>query len=150
MRRGSCLIINQVFEHDSEIRRNGTECDVIALKRLWSKLGCTNIVVKRDLTREKIMETLRDFNESLQISKPDYFVIVILSHGRTNIRTGLHEILDVNMNGVAIKDIKAVFLNGIKCPSMVGKPKLFIINACRQTKYTSSDQSRYVLYYIVR
>ena len=106
-------------------------------------MGCTNIVVKRDLTRNEIMETLRAFNENLQISKPDYFVIVILSHGRKNMRTGLDEIMDVNMTGVKVKDIKGVFLDGMKCPCMVGKLKLFIINACRQTKYHSSDQSRY-------
>ena len=143
VRRGECLIINQLFKEDVKKRRYGTECDELSLKILWSKLGCESITIKRDLTRDEILECLRRFNEKLQISNPHYFVIVILSHGRRNKATGLEEVMDVNMDGLSVRNIKELFVNGAKCPSMVGKPKLFIIQACRGNRDQVLQKSRY-------
>ena len=131
VRRGECLIINQLFENRLEYRRNGTEYDELSLKRLWSSLGCQKITVKRDLTGTQIMKCLKAFSKQLERSKPHYCVVIILSHGRRNLITGLEEIMGVDMEGVAIKDIKELFMNGKKCPGMIGKLKLFLFQACR-------------------
>ena len=67
----------------------------------------------------------------LEISRPHFVIIAILSHGNKNDSTGLEEIMDVHMNGIPIRDIKKMFIDGKACPCMVGKPKLFLIQACR-------------------
>ena len=131
VRRGKCLIINQTFKDNPEYRRYGTQEDVLALKDLWSRLGCQEITIKSDLKRNEIFECLRKFREELEISKPHFVTIAILSHGNKNDYTGLEEIMDVQLNGIPIRDIKKMFLDGKACPCMVGKPKLFLIQACR-------------------
>ena len=40
-------------------------------------------------------------------------------------------LLDINGKGVPITKIKNMFIDGHKCLTMVGKPKLFFIQACR-------------------
>ena len=131
VRRGKCLIINQTFKDNPEYRRYGTKEDVLALKDLWSRLGCQEITIKSDLKRNEIFQCLRRFREELEISKPHFVTIAILSHGNKNDYTGLEEIMDVHMNGIPIRDIKKMFIDGKACPCMVGKPKLFLIQACR-------------------
>ena len=75
------------------------------------------------------MEVLTDFLGKLEESKPQYMAVVILSHGCNS--GGIEFILDIKMNGVPLNTIKDMFIDRKTCPSMVGKPKLFFIQACR-------------------
>ena len=150
VRRGECLIINQLFKNKSKYRRNGSEHDELSLKRLWSELGCRKVLVKRDLNRNEIMKTLTVFNKQLQKSKPHYCVIIILSHGRKNSLTGLEEIMDIDMQGVPIKDIKEMFINGEKCPAMIGRLKLFLFQACRGTTSPVLNRLTYYNDYLIQ
>ena len=132
LRRGECLIINQIFEDDPTSRRDGTKKDEMDLVELFEYLGCkNNVLVERDLTSEEMMTVLKNFRYKLRISKPDFFVLVILSHGKRNPRTGTEYILDIKKRGVPLRKITNMFIDGQKCPSMVGKPKLFFVQACR-------------------
>merc|ERR1712080_386000 len=58
-------------------------------------------------------------------------VLCILSHGRLNTTTNKDEIMDINWQGVPTIELIDMFALGTYCPSMVGKPKIFIIQACR-------------------
>ena len=146
VRRGKCLIINQTFKDNPnpKYRRYGTQEDVLALKDLWSRLGCQEITIKSDLKRNEIFECLRRFREELEISKPHFVAIAILSHGNKNDYTDLEEIMDANMNGIPIRDIKKMFIDGKACPCMVGKPKLFLIQACRGSITQPQGHLRYM------
>ena len=62
-------------------------------------------------------------------------VLVVLSHGRKNPNTGMGEVMSIDWKGVPIQYIKNSFNDGHKCLSMIGKPKLFIIQACRGNKW---------------
>ena len=130
--RGECLIINQTYENDPKNRRQGTEKDEIDLIQTWQKLGCKDsIMVKRDLTIYEITEALKEFRSKVESSLPDFIVVVVLSHGRRDLETGIEFVMDINMKGFPIEKIENMFINGQKCPSMIGRPKLFFIQACR-------------------
>ena len=134
MERGACLIINQLHERESDEskRRYGSEKDEEDLILAMSKIGCENdIMVKRDLTADEIEQCVNQFRDGLVETNPDFSVIVILSHGRQNSKTGQDEVLGIDWKGVRLSRIKNSLIDGKKCPTMIGKPKLFFIQACR-------------------
>ena len=136
IRRGECLIINQVFSNDPTYERKGSFKDVKDLIKTWSDLGCKdNVTVISDVTETEMMTALKHFRRRLASKLPDFMVLVILSHGKRDIKTGREYIMDINWKGVALGSIKNMFIDGTKCKSMVGKPKLFFIQACRGTRH---------------
>jgi len=56
----------------------------------------------------------------------DAFILVILSHGN---KDGIYGI-DGRKGFVLLEDITALF-DGPKCRSLIGKPKMFFIQACQ-------------------
>ena len=105
--RGECLIINQKFANNPKKERTGTEKDEEELIKSMTKIGCKNrIQVETDLTRHGIVRCLKHFCRELDKSKPDFIMIVVLSHGRTNPTTGVDEIMGVDMKFIAINTIK--------------------------------------------
>ena len=130
--RGECLIINQLFENDPKYRRESSRKDEHDLVKIWDRLGCkNNIRVERDLTKTEMMNALVEFRHRLKVTSPDFMVLVILSHGKRDSKTGMEYIMDINMKGIPFSKIRNMFIDGHKCPSMIGKPKLFFIQACR-------------------
>ena len=132
VRKGHCIIINQTFQGDPVLKRHGTERDEEKLIKVWNKLGCRdNIYVKRDLSRADILSAFKDFIRIAEGNPPDFMVVIVLSHGRINPKTGQDEIIDIKKKGLSFNKIKNVFIDGKNCPLMVGKPKLFYFQACR-------------------
>ena len=130
--RGECLIINQIFKDNPQFYRQGTEQDEESLIRIWNMIGCRdNISIVRDLTKKQIITALNKFRQRLERTRPDFMVIIILSHGFRDRRTGCDCIMDINQEGLSVTSIKNKFIDGHLCPSMIGKPKLFFIQACR-------------------
>ena len=142
VKRGECIIINQIYKNNQKYYRKGTEKDETELIRTWEKLGCkNNITVERDLTRDQMINALTKFRLKLKKSLPDFMAIIILSHGKRDAKTGAEYIMDVNMNGMLISKIKNMFIDGHKCPSMIGRPKMFFIQACRGIKNNSPQDT---------
>ena len=75
-----------------------------------------------DLTGNQIKNVCQKFADMYH-SDCDSFVCVILSHGEEGIVFGTDK-------AVQIKDLSDMFKPD-RCPSLAGKPKLFIIQACR-------------------
>ena len=74
---------------------------------------------------------IRDIMKEMQKrdhSKYDFFVCCLMSHGSEGIIAGTDD------EDVTIKEIGA-HLNGDGCKSLVGKPKMFFIQACRGDSY---------------
>ena len=125
-------------------RRHGTEKDEEELIKSLSRVGCRNrINVERDLNKSEILNSLTNFRKQIETSQPDFTVVVILSHGHQNSRTGNDEIMDIHMNGLPIYKIKNCLIDGNKCPAMIGKPKLFFIQACRGKKEQIPSSATY-------
>ena len=145
VKRGECLIINEVFKDDQRYYREGTEQDEDSLIRTWEMIGCKgSITVARDLTKKQIISALNQFRQKLDKTRPDFMVIIIMSHGFRDKRTGSDCIMDINLEGLSVTMIKNKFIDGHLCRSMIGKPKLFFIQACRGNLYQEalSNMSR--------
>nr|XP_058158530.1 caspase-3 isoform X3 [Dasypus novemcinctus] len=123
---GLCIIINNKNFHKSTgmASRSGTDVDAANLRQTFGNLNY-QVRNKNDLTREEIMELLRNVSKE-DHSKRSSFICVILSHGEEGIIFGTDGPID-------LKKLTS-FFRGDNCRSLTGKPKLFIIQACRGTE----------------
>ena len=139
--RGLCLIINNLEFHKESMNRPGGEVDEKMLYDLFSKLSF-EVHVKNDLKYSEILElaeeyALRDHSDF------DAFVMIVMSHGEDGDTIygvgGKHK--------VRVKDLMAEFTVN-QCPSLQGKPKIFIFQACRgsldEREAPISDNNGYV------
>ncbi|XP_056136555.1 caspase-3-like [Lampris incognitus] len=121
--RGACLIINNKNFHRSTgmNSRNGTDVDAAAAMKTFSRLGY-KVRVANDQTVAQMENLL------YSVSQDDHsgcasFVCVLLSHGDEGLLYGTD-------GCVELKKLTG-FFRGDRCLSLVGKPKLFFIQACR-------------------
>ena len=126
---GIAVIINNFEFHSIDANgrlptREGSEIDEHNLRVMWKYLGY-EVRVHRNLTAAQLSHQL------LQIAAEDHgnfdsFVCCILSHGDRD------SIYGTDGQLVKISELARLF-NGMNlyCPSLVGKPKLFFVQACR-------------------
>ncbi|XP_030595705.1 caspase-3-like [Archocentrus centrarchus] len=120
---GTCLVINNKNFHRSTGMgiRNGTDVDAGNVVQTFAKLGY-KVQVFNDQTVAQMK------NLVLNASKQDHknnasFVCVLLSHGDEGVIYGI--------DGPERLDTLIECFKGHHCKSLVGKPKLFFIQACR-------------------
>ena len=119
--RGLCVIVNN--ENFTNMKgRPGSSWDANALKKLFGKL---NFHVERydDLTSKEInqlMENMREYDHS----KLSCLFVCVLSHGVNG------QIYGTDGELVAVDKMTRTFV-GTKCLTLAGKPKVFLIQACR-------------------
>ncbi|KAL4618186.1 caspase-6-like [Arapaima gigas] len=119
-RRGLALIFNQeLFE--GQAPRRGTNVDRDKLKERLEDLNF-EVRPNNNLTKEEVICELKTASETSH-EDADCFLCVFLSHGEKD-----H--IYAKDDKIPIQDIMA-FFKGDKCKSLVGKPKIFIIQACR-------------------
>ncbi|XP_048186458.1 caspase-3 isoform X2 [Perognathus longimembris pacificus] len=104
--------------------RFGTDVDAATLRETFLSLKY-EVRNKNDLTCEEIKELLHNVSKE-DHSKRSSFICVILSHGEEGIIFGTNGPIDLK--------ILTSFFRGDYCRSLTGKPKLFIIQACRGTE----------------
>ncbi|XP_046900348.1 caspase-3a isoform X1 [Hypomesus transpacificus] len=122
---GQCIIINNKnFDRRTGMnQRNGTDVDAGNAMKVFGKLGY-KVKVYNDQSVNQITQVLKS------VSMEDHsgsasFVCVLLSHGDDGVFFGTDA-------SVELKSLTSLF-RGDRCPSLVGKPKLFFIQACRGT-----------------
>ncbi|XP_031409132.1 caspase-6 [Meleagris gallopavo] len=126
-RRGVALIFNHehFFWHLRLPDRRGTLADRNNLKRSLTDLGF-EVRIFDDLKAEDVLQKV--YEASLDdYSNADCFVCVFLSHGEND------HVYAYDAQ-IKIETITNMF-RGDKCQSLVGKPKIFIIQACRGDKH---------------
>lgn len=131
--RGLCIILDN--ENFSPIgtrtktlpKRIGSHVDSKAVSSLFSTLGF-QVHVRHDLTAQGIKTLLKQV-ALYDHSDFDCFVCVVLTHGE-------HGKLFAYDNGYAIDTLFTNFL-GDQCLTLVGKPKLFFIQACQGNRLDS-------------
>ncbi|KAM9736544.1 caspase-8 isoform 1-T3 [Dama dama] len=133
--RGYCLIINnydfsiarrKVPELQKLKDRSGTHFDAEALDKTFRELHF-EIVHYRDQTAKEIHKAL-EFYQKKDHRNRDCFICCILSHGNRGIIYG------TDGQEAPIYELTSYF-TGLKCPSLVGKPKIFFIQACQGDDY---------------
>lgn len=124
---GLCVLINNKNFHRSTGMgtRNGTDVDAAAVMKTFVNLGY-RMVVLTDLTVQQMKDKLHSVSEE-DHSKYSSFVCVILSHGDEGVIFGT--------DGMEKLDVLTRCFKGDKCRSLVGKPKLFFIQACRGSEF---------------
>ncbi|KAM3624178.1 uncharacterized protein V6R79_020322 [Siganus canaliculatus] len=122
---GQCIIINNKnFDRRTGMnQRNGTDVDAANAMKVFSKLGY-KVKVYNDQTVEQMKQVLTC------VSKEDHgnsasFVCILLSHGDEGVFFGTDA-------SIELKQLTSLF-RGDRCRTLVGKPKLFFIQACRGT-----------------
>ncbi|XP_019522509.1 PREDICTED: caspase-3 isoform X1 [Hipposideros armiger] len=123
---GLCIIVNNKNFHKSTgmASRSGTDVDAANLRETFMNLKY-EVRIKNDLTCEEIMDLMQSVSKE-DHSKRSSFICVLLSHGDEGRIFGTNGPVDLR--------ILASFFRGDYCRSLTGKPKLFIIQACRGTE----------------
>lgn len=122
---GHMLIIdNEHFKHLAS--RQGTEVDSINLAALFSQLGF-RVSVLRNLSKEEMEHEITSFAKMPDHSDSDMCIVCILSHGYSGV------VISTDGKEISTHWIEKCF-NNKECPSLIGKPKLFIYQACRGSK----------------
>ncbi|XP_043934182.1 caspase-8-like isoform X2 [Protopterus annectens] len=122
---GYCIIINNRNFHDETKIRRGAEADLVSLQKVFKKLHFT-VECHNDLTADKIRMAVKSYQNDIH-KRRDCFICCILSHGDKGTVYG------VDGKRVPIRDITSCF-TGQQCPSLIGKPKIFFIQACQGEK----------------
>ncbi|XP_054470961.1 caspase-8 isoform X2 [Anoplopoma fimbria] len=126
--RGICLIVNNYDFTKSmhfKKKREGTMLDEECLRKVFTWLGF-EVEIKRDCEQKEMLSVLWELGRRNH-SQMDCLVCCILSHGKEGCVYG------VDGHTVEIQEMKEPF-NGLNCPSLAEKPKMFFIQACQGTE----------------
>uniref|UniRef100_A0A3Q3KF63 Caspase-6 n=1 Tax=Monopterus albus TaxID=43700 RepID=A0A3Q3KF63_MONAL len=126
-RRGLAIIFNHehFFWKLGMNDRYGTNADQYSLEKRLKELDF-EVKTYVDRRQEEVLDILSKAAED-DHSDADCFLVVFLSHGEDD-----H--IYANDGKISIQDITSMF-KGTKCSSLVGKPKIFILQACRGDKH---------------
>ena len=125
-KNGLALIINiKDFAGEPNKTRYGSEKDVENLEGLAEHLNLKVILVQNP-TKVEFLKAILDFVEQLENNDADLSLVCIMSHGGED-----NKIAAADNNYVNIEvDILDRFQNKF-CKKMIGKPKVFLFQACR-------------------
>ncbi|XP_040213148.1 caspase-3-like isoform X2 [Rana temporaria] len=118
---GWCVILNNE-DFENGVKRIGTDKDAGAIRRVFEHRRYT-VEECKNLKGEKMLDIMKEYSEKDHANN-DSFICFILSHGCQE------TVLGVDGKKVLIKDLTSCF-NGQNCKSLIGKPKVFFIQACR-------------------
>ena len=124
--RGLALIIEiEQYDQDVQTKRHGSHVDVANLTKLFKELHFKT-THKQNLSIIDFKKALKDLANHPENDHADMMILVVLSHGREG------QIITSDGRGVDTEEIYAQF-NNVNCPKLKGKPKFFIVQACRGT-----------------
>lgn len=128
--RGLCIIIiNEAFKPESALqKREGSMLDFLRLKYVFGALLGFEIKIEKNKSVEEMKKVLDEIRRKESLKSHSAFVCVVMSHG------GQGDVI-FGSDGQAIEINKITqYFNDKFCKSLRGKPKIFIINACRGGK----------------
>ncbi len=124
---GICLIINNVIFQSYRLNnRTGSEVDAENLRTVFTKLNY-RVEVKDNLSVDKMAAVAAEYSK-MNHSDFDSFVCCILTHGSDDDILYGTDGKEINLNKIL------QMFHSSKCQSLAGKPKIFIIQACRGDK----------------
>lgn len=126
-RRGLALIFNQerFFWRLGMNDRHGTNADRYNLEKRLKELNF-DVRAYDNYKQQEILEKIHEAAEANH-SDADCFLLIFLSHGE-------NDHIYAYDGKISIKEITSLF-KGNNCQSLVGKPKIFVLQACRGDKH---------------
>jgi len=122
--RGLALVINiENYDNDVQEHRQGSHVDVDNLSQLLEGLQF-DVQVHHDLQLYQFYRVVTEFCNNKRHSSSDMAVVAILSHGKDGVVYAADG-QSINMEYIY------EFFNNRNCPELRGKPKFFIVQACR-------------------
>ena len=120
-KRGNALIINiKKYANNTHREREWSIRDVESLTNTLTNLDF-DIKICQDLTKQQLESVMQE-QATLDHRNSDCFLCVIMSHGNQE------KIVTSDNEEISFEQIMAPIKT---CPSLVNKPKLFFIQACR-------------------
>ncbi|XP_070826079.1 caspase a-like [Chaetodon trifascialis] len=130
--RVALLITNIKFTNE-RLNRSGAEEDQKNMEKLLTSLGY-EVVKHLDLTAKAIDAALIEFSKHPKLKETDSVLVVIMSHGKLGAVLGVdyknETSADETPDEFPINNIYK-HLGSEKCPALLNKPKIIIIQACR-------------------
>ncbi|XP_059623025.1 caspase-1-like [Phlebotomus argentipes] len=123
-KRGVALIFNH-RDFKRMPTRMGTNKDRDRMEEVFKQLGFETRVFN-DLSRKELRNVLEKVAQE-DHSDSDCLALIVMTHGETGY-------LYANDDSYKIEELWFEFM-GNKCKSLIGKPKLFFVNACRGEKF---------------
>jgi len=123
--KGQVVIFNyEKFRNNVQQRRHGSEADVVNLENLFDQCNM-EVVTHRDLSYNDTKRQLIAMQEK-DWSKYGCLIIIMMSHGTRG------EIMFASDNRtISLEDEIVRELNSKYCPSLRGKPKVFLFQGCQ-------------------
>lgn len=122
--RGICLIVNNIdFEAEMFPTRKGSDEDANRFDLIFKQLGFITTMT-RNLTADEIRNKFKELSKACK-PEHDALFVFIFSHGSEHGIYGTDGI-EVHLDS----EIITLFDNR-NCKAMIGKPKVFVIQACR-------------------
>ncbi|TMS07762.1 Caspase-1 [Larimichthys crocea] len=121
------LLISNIEFTNEKFNRNGADKDEMNMEKLLSDLGY-EVVKYTNLTAKAIDDAVIRFSKHRKLKETDSVLVVLMSHGK------LGAVLGVETSGDDDKfPINNIYkhLGSEKCPELLDKPKIIIIQACR-------------------
>ncbi|PFX29334.1 Caspase-3 [Stylophora pistillata] len=126
VKSGYVLVIhNFIFPKRQDSARHGSEQDVKNLLSLFDDFNFKSRMVE-NFTQSQMVDILNE-TAAKDFSRYDCFLCIILSHG---LKDGIY---GTDEEVIKIEGITSYFRRDA-CPSLEGKPKIFLIQACRGTQ----------------
>nr|ABB05054.1 caspase-1 [Dicentrarchus labrax]ABB05055.1 caspase-1 [Dicentrarchus labrax] len=125
--RVALLITNITFTNE-KYNRKGAEKDQENMEKLLKALGY-DVVKRTNLTAKEIDAAMIEFSKNPKLRETDSVLVVIMSHGKLGAVLGVNYAED-NPDEFPINNIYE-HLGSEKCPALLNKPKIIIIQACR-------------------
>ncbi|XP_041849843.1 caspase a-like isoform X1 [Melanotaenia boesemani] len=122
------LLITNIEFSNKRLNRAGAEKDEENMNKVLSSLGY-KVEKHRNLTGKEIEEKIVKFSQLRELKETDSVFVVIMSHGK------LGAVLGVNTKNDGDDEfpIDNIYrhLGSERCPALLNKPKIVIIQACR-------------------
>ena len=119
--RGWCFILNNMNFYTMSDRR-GSSKDAANLQSVFTQLGF-KVWLVQDADVDDIIEKITELSQ--KSGHNDGLVVCLLSHGLSG------QIYGVEGNLISVSDILDIISSGPSGEALRGKPKLFLIQACR-------------------
>jgi len=122
--RGLAIIINiETYDNDIQEQRMGSHVDVCNLAQLLKGLQFS-VSIYHDLQLAEFYRVITEFCCNKTHADTDMAIVAILSHGKDGVVYAADG-QSINMEYIY------EFFNNRNCPALRGKPKFFIVQACR-------------------